>query len=58
MGFITSNKMVPLILLKILWTEAEKDHPISLKRLCMELLEIYEPKGSYKGRNFEKKVVR
>ena len=58
MGYIISNRMVPMIVLKILWTDSEKDHPISLNQLGKELMEVFEPKVEYQSKSLGKKTVK
>ena len=58
MGYIISNRMVPMIVLKILWTDSEKDHPISLNQLGKELMEVFEPTVEYQGKSLGKKIVK
>ena len=42
MGRTTSKKMIPLLLLRILWIHADKDHMISMEYICDRLEDEFE----------------
>lgn len=42
MGRTTSKKMIPLLLLRILWIYADKDHMISMEYICDRLEDEFE----------------
>lgn len=44
MGRTTSKKMIPLLLLRILWIHADKDHMISMEYICDRLEDEFDGK--------------
>lgn len=46
MGMISNKRMLPLIILAVLWVYADEEHPISSDELVEKVLEIYQPKGT------------
>jgi len=57
MGFVTSDKMLPLVLMKILLEETDAEHLITLELLCERVTDYYEP-AACKWENFKRKIAR
>ncbi len=46
MGLISDKKMLPLIILFVLWKNSDEDHHLPTDELVTKVLEIYQPKES------------
>lgn len=57
MGFVTSDKMLPLVVMRILLEETDAEHPITLELLCERVTDYYEP-AACKWENFKRKIAR
>lgn len=53
----TSKKMIPLLLLKILWNHTDTSHSITMEYICNRLEEYFEPAAKEMSRCALRKLV-
>ena len=56
MGKTTSKKMIPLLILRILWEHADKDHMVTMDFICNRLEEDFEAERSMTRLGLQKLV--